>query len=1324
MKTCFKLSVLLVMSAVHVGTCAEAFRFRHYEVSDGLAANTVRSLVQDSRGFMWFGTENGLSRFDGRSFKNFRSARGDSTSLGNNFVYALHEDARQRLWVGTDGGVYIHDPRTERFSFFAAATPGGETIRGHVEDIVSDRRGHVWISTYLQGVFRYDPGSNALHQYRDAGGDDGSPDANLILSLYIDKQNVTWVSTRGGRGALGRFDPGQDKFIPMYFRAGDADPATIGVYAMLEDSANNFWLGTWNHGLCLLDRETGEIRSFLAPGSPGGISHVHEIIEHAPGILLVGSDDGLVAFNTATHEAEPAGDGLSDKFVYPVYRDVEGGLWVGTYYGGVNYAPPTRIDIAGYARSARDNSVGGNIISCFREDRHGNIWIGSDDGGLSRFDPVTKTFTNFMPSKNRNSLSYYNIHALCFLDDDELWIGTYSGGLNVLDTRTGTFRCYHTRAGDTLSIPDESVYSLYKDGDDMWVGTMKGICRYAPRAGHFTREKSLGTTVIDITGDAENIWFATWESGLLRLDKAANRWHHYTHDPGDASSIPDDQVNSVYLDDDGTLWVGTDRGLASREKGRDAFATHPVDGDNGSIRYLVKVDGYLWLATGNGLVRYDPRDGTTRKFHKSDGLLGDLFNKKAGLLSRAGDLYLGTTNGFNVIKPGHVPDNDHVPPVHVTAVQVFNEDLPVDARGLAAPFAGRIDLSSRENVFSVEYAALSYASPYKNRYKYRLEGFDKEWNVVGNQRKATYTSLPAGRYVFHVTGSNNDGAWNERGARLVIVIHPPFWRTTWAYVLYGAFLLGASAWAVRRARRVTGEKHEARLRQLEIEKDKELHEAKINFFTLVAHEIRTPVTLIIGPLEKIMEDPRDVPAFVRENLRVVDRNSQRLLSLVNQLLDFRKAEEKAFVIKFSPCDVRELARNVYERFRPLVEQKEITFRLETGDEEVEAVVDAEALTKILSNLLTNALKYTRDAITIRVVPGPRHVIVEVTDNGIGIEEKDRREVFRPFYQVARNRDSGTGIGLSLVQLLVDAHGGTIEIDSEPGRFTTFTVTLPREQAGFTPPGEEPLLADDLPARAILPSRRENKPVVLLVEDNPDMRDFLRQALGDDYVAIEAKNGQEGLAALDRHVVDVIVADIMMPVMDGLSFAREVKGNIEYNHVPLVLLTARTDKETKEEAMRSGADAYVEKPFSTRLLRAQVENLVESRRRLRKRFSEMPFMPVSGVTENKADKQFLANMGQLIEDNITNPDFSVDVLAARLYISRSGLFAKMKSLAGVTPNEFIQLTRLRKAAEMLAAGESRVNEICYQAGFNNPSYFTKCFRKQFGMSPKEFVNRKK
>lgn len=1317
---------------------AEYFNFRHYGVEDGLPSNTIRSLTQDSHGFMWFGTENGLSRFDGLHFKNFNYIPADTTSLGNNYIYSLFEDTQNTLWIGTVNGLYIYNPDFESFSHFSKKTENGISIASHITGIKEDKDQNIWFATLTQGIFRYNRQQNRLCQYQLACNNPEMPNANMALSLCIDHLNNVWTAPQRGNSILNRYDRDTDQFIAFPFKINGLNSDDAGIYVIFEDSNYDFWIGTWNHGICKLDRKTGNATPFLVPGTTDGILHIHEIAEYKPDILLVGSDDGLSIFNTRTYEnefmtaSEFKNSTLSDKFVYPIYIDKEGGLWVGTYYGGVNYAPPMKGNITGYAHSKYKNSVGGNIISCFAEDAKGNIWIGSDDGGLSCFNPREKSFTNYMPDKSQNSLSYHNIHALCF-DNNKLWIGTYSGGLNVFDLQTNQFKHYTSSLGNPYSLYGNSIYSIYKENGNIWIGTMEGICLYNPEKDNFLRIKEVGTTVIDIRRDSDGyIWFATLGTGLFRYDTKKQEWQHYLHNTAVPGSIPNNQINSLCIDTENRLWLGTDNGLAMYNRKNDTFSKIQLDIRNAIIYYVKNINNELWITTNNGLINYMLSDSTTRHFYKSDGLQNDQFNIKAGLLSSTGELYLGTTNGFNIIKPGEISENLQVPPIFITNIQVSNKDLEIDNQGLLTQsvlFQKQIELSYKQNVFSIEYVALSYNAPSNNQYKYRLEGFDKDWNDVGNQQKATYTNLPAGKYVFHVIGSNNDGIWNEQGTSLTIIIHPPFWQTSFAYLLYTLLILGILGFIILQIRRKGEKRHQEHMRQLQVEKDKELHDAKINFFTLVAHEIRTPVSLIIGPLEKIMENIQVLPELMQDSLRIINRNSQRLLSLVNQLLDFRKAEEKAFIINFSSQNIYELLHNLYIRFKPLAEHKNISISLDMENQDTIAIVDPEALTKIVSNLLTNAIKYAKSNITIFCTSDDKYLNIKVTDDGKGIRPDEQKNIFLPFYQVAQGQKPGTGIGLSLVKLLIDAHHGMVEVESVPGQHTTFTVTLPmfqdiKEESGNNVISPNNDITNDKEGTGIHEKDTDanQKPVLLIVEDSTDMRRFLTDSLRPFYRVIETKNGKEGLDKLRKYPVDIIVSDIMMPVMDGIEFTLIVKENIEFSHIPIILLTAKTDKESKVEGMKTGADAYVEKPFSLKLLQAQIDNLVKSRINLRKRFSEMPFTPLNSVAENKADKQFLDKMNKLIEKNISNPDFSVDSLAEQLFISRSGLFAKMKSLAGMTPNELIQLIRLKKAAELLSGGELRINEICYKVGFNNPSYFAKCFQKQFGMLPKDFVNR--
>jgi signal transduction histidine kinase/ligand-binding sensor domain-containing protein/CheY-like chemotaxis protein/AraC-like DNA-binding protein len=1336
--TCrIRLFLLLFICATTAG--ADTFRFVRYNVSNGLASNTVRAITGDSRGFIWMGTDNGLHRFDGSSFKSFHDIPGDSTGLGCNYIYSLYEDQEKRLWIGTANGVYRFLPENEQFQFLDARTEKGVRINTQITSVSGDKQGRIWISSLGQGVFSYHAGTHTLQQYAEGAEDERYALAsNQICFLYIEGDGTIWAASRQEGVALHRRTPGSDRFLPYL---PEEFPEVFPVYAMAE-TGGYLWLGSWTGGLYRLHKPTGGIKRYLIPRNNSGANHIHSLQAYGNNKLLVGSDDGLHYFDIQTEDYtliaadRQRSGGLSDKFIYPIYQDREGGLWIGTYYGGINYLPPRKGNIEGYMHSIHTNSIQGNIISCFCEDPKGNVWIGSDDGGLSYFDIRSKTFTNYMPLQGKKGLSYHNIHAL-YLENNQLWIGTYTGGLNVLDLETGQFEWYGHVANDAHSLDNSSVYSIYKDTDGhLWIGTMSGLLWYDRENDHFIRMKHTGYTTIAIADDGRrNVWFATGGGGLYAYSLDTRQWRHYLHREDVGTSIPSNEVNCLCLDKNNRLWIGTDRGLCVYDEQTEGFIRVPLHTPSSYICSIIEDDDYLWLTTTNGLVRYLPENSSWRILTQSDGLQSDQFMSNAALQASSGKMYLGTVNGFNVIEPRSISQNQYVPPVYITNLLLFNKNESITANGVlnrSIEYTDEITLSHKQNMFSLEFASLSYSMPSKNQYMYRLEGFDKDWHKVNNQRKATYTNLPAGRYLFRVTASNDDGVWNSEGASLAIVVQPPLWRSFRAYLLYLSLTLGAAIFLLYNNRKRTERRHQRKMQQLHAEKEKEIHEARMKFFTFIAHEIRTPLSLIIGPLEKITENSSSLPETVRGALNVIERNSRRLYTLVDQLLDFQKAEQGAFTIHLACVNMYDLLYGIYLRFKPLVEQNGILFELCIPDRSMQAMADAEALTKIVSNLLSNALKYARKKMTLSSHIGNQHLYIEVEDDGCGIPENEQKKIFAPFYQIADNNPGGTGLGLSLVRLLVDAHHGMVEVNSEPGKGSVFVVSLPlspiqaNECAPAIPdrtlkevvPEEEPVLQ----AAAYAPEEGDgipHHPILLIVEDNSEMLDFLCQTFEREYVILPAKHGKEGLEWLRNKTVDLIVSDVMMPVMDGIAFTQEVRKNILCSHIPVILLTAKTDNESKIAGIRAGADIYVEKPFSPHVLKTQIECLLASRLTLRRKFSEMPFMPLNSIAGNEADESFLSRMNEIIEKNIPNVNFTIDTLAGQLCVSRSALFMKIRKQTDMTPSDLIRVIRLKKAAELLMSNTYRVNEICYRVGFTNPSYFSKCFQKQFGTLPKDF-----
>lgn len=1332
----FLLFVLLLAPGVEAALPVDQPNFRHYTIQEGLSVNAVYSITQDSKGFLWFGTIDGLNRFDGRHIKTYRLTADEQPRIRlGSIIYALCEDRNRQLWIASDRGIALFDLKTERFLPFDLKTrPGGVSINTRASSVLMDKEGRIWMGVFGQGLFCYTPGTGQLEQFMHRPGHPQSLASNNVRRLYQDAAGVLWLSyTDCG---IARFHA--DKRCFSNYPLTDA---ALPNEALFEDSQGTFWVGNDTRGLIRFDRQTGHTTYYLTPESAHYARHIRGIVEYAPGTLIIASDTGLTLFDTQTGTARATltanregSRGLNDSYLHSLYIDRERGLWVGTYFGGVNYLSlNNNTNFTNYTYSLAGNSIPGKIVSAFCEDPDGNLWIGTDDAGLSHLNRTTRHFTNYRPEKGRNSLSYQNIHAL-LCHEGGLWIGTYTGGLDRLDLRTGQFRNYRS-SNDSTALCASSVYALYEDNRGaLWVGTTLGLNRYNPQTDNFTRFPVLaGCDVTRIIEDKQgHLWVATFGDGIFQLNIRTGEWKRFTQAE---HGLTNDKVVTFCLDDVDRLWVGTDGGGLCRfdyATVRFLPVVHPDFTSNVIHRIIADYD-YLWISTNKGLLKYHPDKHTVKVYNQYDGLPGDQFTPNTGLKTRDGRLWFGGINGFASFLPNELKENRQQPAVVLTDLSVLN--VPVRPGDPGSPltnsigYTNELTLSHRQSIFSLEFVALSFTAPLKNRYHYRLVGFDKEWQSISGDPRVSYMNLPPGTYRFLVRASNGDDVWTADTELLTLTILPPFWRSMWAYLLYIVLLLsgvvGSIYYLMRRTRRL----HRIKLQELEVSKEKELYTAKTNFFTNIVHEIRTPLTLIIGPLESIMKSAKSMDQ-VQGELTVIARNSNRLLTLVNQLMDFRKIEAEGFLLRNERHDVTALVRQVCANFAQAGRQckAEITFDFPALP--CPSNVDAEAMEKIVTNLFMNAMKYTLDRIKVSVIrhEGTRMVDIIIADNGCGIPTESITKIFEPFYQVREAQQAatpGTGIGLTLARSLTEAMGGRLLVESTPGQGSTFTVQLsllPDEEVAPLP---TPVVAVEAPAPEQEPTDSEafTIPTLLIIDDNEELRTFLQQQLASQYHIVLADSGEEALAMLATHRVNLIVSDVMMPGMDGFELSRRVKQELETSHIPLILLTARANIDAKIEGLETGADVYIEKPFSVDFLCAQINSLLLNRDKLRQRFINQPFVSSVTIATSRADRELLAKMDAVIAQNLAEPEFSIDHLAGELCMSRSTLFEKIKNVSGLTPNNYIRLTRLKKAAEYLSAGEYQINEVCYLVGFSSSSYFTKCFKKQFGVLPTEFTGQR-
>ncbi|MDE6795540.1 MAG: response regulator, partial [Muribaculaceae bacterium] len=1077
--------------------------------------------------------------------------------------------------------------------------------------------------------------------------------------------------------------------------------------------------------LVKVNPRTGEARQVTSPQQTWDLWHIHSLTEYSPTTLLVGSDSGLTLVETATgackvykaDELDP--QSLSDRFVYPVTKDSDGGIWVGTYYHGVNYVSAGSQRFRSWKHSRFVNSMSGNVVMALCEDGRGNIWIGTADGGLCVYDPENDSFRDVTLI---NTHEPENVSSLC-ADDGRLWVGTYSMGAGWLDLASGRWT--------PVSLDDHRTYSCYAIHKDskgrVWMGATETFTLYNPEKNSFAPVKQMRAWINAIVEDkAGRIWVSTPGDGLYRYDADAGTWAHYVASkaPG---SLPNNHINSIKIDSTGEVLVTTSRGVYKYEEKSDRF--HPVSGELNKVsaQSLERVGEDLWIATSAGLINLKS-DGRYKLYGIDHGLSDSQFMAGASVMTADGKLYFGTVHGLSRVDPMQLLGRNVAPTVKFTGLDIVNEPVAVGDEHLPKSLndIDELVLTHADHTFSVYFSALSYANPAGNSYQYRLEGFDKTWLDAGKENRATYSNLPPGTYTLRVKAANSDGIWNEEGVALKIVVKPAWYISTlmkFLYVILGiALLLLAVKLILKRIER----NHIVELDRISSNKEKEMFRSKLNFFTIVAHEIRTPVSLIIGPLEKILESSEKFSAPVKEDLKIIDRNARRLLSLVNQLLDFKKVEDNALPMGFRHERVVPLVEGVADRFRPSLEHKGVKLTVECPDPDLTADIDPEAITKLVSNLLNNARKFTKDSIVVECKPMPdgKRFMISVVDNGIGIEKENRDKIFKPFFQVLDNINEskgGTGLGLSIVKSVADAHGGSIELDSTPGKGSRFTAILPLHQENVLPSesNAESVKVDKAQSPVVRNVSGDEKPVLLVVDDNEEMIHFISSHFGKNYKVVTATNGREAWECMGKNQVGLIICDWMMPVMDGVEFLKALRENENYSHIPFVMLTAKTDNTSKVESMRCGADAYVEKPFSMSYLEARIDNLLEMRKRLRDKYSHSPLEPISTLAPTQVDNELLTRLQELIEEHLANPELNVDFLAEQLGISRSGLYDKIKSLADVTPHELIQLTRLKKAAEYLAEGKYRVQEVSYMVGISNSSYFSRLFQKQFGVRPSEF-----
>ena len=1304
-----------------------------YTMDNGLSANRIYNIIQDSTGFMWIGTDDGLNRFDGIRFKNYRlSHYVDATT--SNSVRKMLIDRRGKMWIGLDNGLLIYHTESDTFEPFRAVTDAGESIDSYITDLLEDRDGEIWIATYGQGIFRYSPHEKTkLKVYRAEGNGNGLPE-NIVLTICEDSRGQIWFGTYSK--GLCRYDKTTGRATVYKNDRTRGSLSDNSIQKIFEDSHGNLWIGTFQHGMDLFDPATGSFHNYNDDTAGKWLYHIHDIAEYAPGKLLIASDNGANFFLTEEKKAVRADDPAlkfrfsSNKFIYCLYIDKEESLWLGSYFSGIEFFSAFQNNF-GYFSCAAGKQ--GKVVNSIQEDAEGNYWIGTDDNGIFRFDAKKKKIVPFRTATDIGS-TYYCIHDL-LPDGQKLYAATFERGLEIFDLKTGAVTsCLHI-PGDSTSILSSKVFKLFKAANGrIYIGTANGLCSFDPASHTFTRIGPLKGVVGTLIEDRQGtIWAGSSIDGLQAYDVKTNRATIYRH-TGQNRSLTKNRITTLALDNNKRLWVGTyGQGLCLyNEKSDDFTRYNELNLPNQIISSILAKGELLWIATNKGLAAYHPDSGNLKIYARSNGLYNEQFTPGAALEASDGSILLGTADGLCIFQPQNLRENSYNAPLVLTNMSILGKDMqpnsPATPLQQSIVHTQSLTLRHDQTLVGFDFAVLSYVSPLENQYRYMLEGLDPDWQYAkGDNNHISYANLPAGDYRLRVQGTNSDKVAGSNEIALTIRVLPPFFRSPAAYFLYTVVFLAAVFFLIRFYIRHSQEKQKERLQRLNAEKEKELYNSKIEFFTDIAHEIRTPLSLIIGPLDYLTRTT-DINDKYGEYLTIIEQNYKRLFTLVNQLLDFRKVDAGAYTLVYRSYPVKNLVKKICLIFELSVKQKNLTIDISGIPDDATLVTDEEAFLKIVSNLLSNAIKYARKTISVAFTETGSIRTLSVTDDGAGIADSEKQKIFEAFYRIKNKENSGKsgiGIGLYMTHALVRLTDGSITVENRNDRRsgTVVAVHWPLRES-------EPGQVEDAPLPAAhaasepetAASETEGHYTVMIVDDNSEILDFLVKILAKDYSSIPARNAEEALRILEKGHIDVVVSDVVMEGMNGFEFCQTVKNDMNLSHIPVILLTAKTDTESKVEGLDAGADAYIEKPFAPSHLIAQIKNLLRKKEILQQAFANNPLTEMQTAAHNQLDEAFIGRCKQVILEHIEDSEFSVNVLAQELNMSRTSVFTKIKGIAGLTPNDFIKVIRLKTASKMMLEGKYRITEIGFLVGFSSSSYFAKCFYKQFGLLPTEFIKK--
>ena len=1339
----FLLSFLPVLKSKNIDV-VNNLNFDFYSQENGLSNNQIHCILQDKKGWMWFGTSQGVCRFDGYKFTVFKNDPEDSSSLKGNLVRTIYEDRKGQLWIGTEnGGLNKFDREKENFQHLFYHGDHAVLKDASVTSIHEDLSGNIWVGTTTQ-LFRLEK-EKKLTVIKP----DNFPNfTDYFRVLRSDRTGRIWIGTNDG---LFVYDPKKNHAEKILLSSNLS--ANEEIWEITIEDDGTIWVGTYANGMFSVDQTTLKSRQIVIDPNNDRSNTVRAILKDRSGKYWIGTRGGLYIYekNKGTvayyYQDEREPKSLVNNSVQCIARDLKGDVWIGTR-NGINFLIEERQNILGYKSMRNDDRyLNSSEIYAFWIDPKGDIWAGTESGGINILNRKTGRFRYLVPQNgNPNSLSKNCIKAL--LDDgkNNLWIGTFLGGIDVLNLKTNTFKHYRNDPANPASLSDNRVWALLRDSNnDVWAGTTDGLDKFNPVTETFVHFNNL------VDNQTVN-WLAEDRDHSLWI--GANEMIIYN--PKDQKVIRiNESTRSMLQDSKKRFWLATfNKGIAlySKEKGIIRYYNEKNGlANNQTLAILEDNEHFLWISTTNGLSKFDPETERFHNYSLKNGFQNNQFTYGAAYKTTNGELLFGGISGFNIFNPVKIKSGDYFPPVVLTDLKIFNKSVKIgdrkkDVLTKSISETDKITLKYEQNSITLDFASFDYANSLGIQYSYYLEGFDKDWTEPSVNRSATYTNLDPGEYTFRVKTVSIDRKESNQGPVLTIVVLAPYWQTWWFRGLLFLAIAGLFYSLIAFLLNKEKLKNDLVLERMKAKKLHELDMMKLRFYTNISHEIRTPLTLILGPLEKMRNNT--IPeSEIRGHVEVMHRNATQLYQLINQLLDFRKVETGNLKLILSRGDIVSYISGIVGSFGKFAEEKEIELKFISLKKEIITNFDADKVAKIMNNLLSNAFKFTgkggKISVNLSLVfdsdenepvgdsPDKRMIEITVKDNGIGISESNLGKIFSRFFQVGEGgMQAGTGIGLSLTKELVKLHNGKIFVVSKPGKGSKFTVQLPY---------------DELPlpeSTVVIPSSEEKKSdqtapisyehaddqiiacqkIMLVVDDNADVRYFIKSHFLSTYQVLEAENGLEGWNIALKTIPDIIISDVMMPEMDGYELCRKIRKDERTSHIPILLLTAFGSREHEIEGLSFGADDYITKPFDMVILQTKVENILSVRQSLKQKYTGEMLLQPRNIILSSPDERFLQKAIEVVENNISDPDLDIERFASEIGVSRMQLYRKLDALTEMTVKEFVRNIRLKRAAQLLVQKKLNVSEVAYAVGFKDLSHFRKCFRQEFGMSATEYTDK--